>query len=164
MTKLADLERWQAAGDFTTANSDVEQRAKFPVSSCKFNLAAIERYRLRNAADKLARIAIDRSPDNVERAHLLSNTFPPAKFVHLMRYGRAMFNSVQDQSLGPWKPLRSLRNPPCTGSATRCRRIPGTRRSPGPRLRWFGEQLLHSRAIKPLRQKSRRKTIRVSFK
>ena len=258
MTDLADLERWKAAGDFTIANSDVEQHVRFPVSNREFYLAAIERYRVCNAADKPARIAIDHSPDNVKCAHLLSAAFPQAKFIHLVRDGRAVFNSVKNLSWGPrtpyaaaawWAsqvapglgPERVMRvryedlvlnteqtlkalcafagirfepemvagggvklSPyaadvhPNIGQSPLASRMNAWQQQldadeaeafalaapsilhwlgypvpsdtwhktfPGAqRLRWFGEELLYSRVIKPLRQKSRRRTTRVSFK
>lgn len=264
MTDHADLERWRAAGDFTIANSDVEEHVTLPVSNREFYLAAIERYRVCNASEKPARIAIDHSPRNVQFAHVLAEAFPEARFIHLVRDGRAVFNSVKNLSWGPRTPyvaaawwasqvapglaleqalgpdrvmrvryedlvletentLRALcafagiaftpemvggggvkLSPyaadvhPNIGQSPLASRLNAWEKQlsaneaeafalatpsllhwlgyPVPsdtwykafpraqRMRWFGEELIYSRVIKPLRQKSRRRTNRVSFK
>lgn len=100
-----DVARWVGNGDFTLANTDVLDRLQLPVDNKTFYLAAIAAYAEAHSGGKAPRIAVDHSPDNVRCAHILAREFPEARFIHLVRDGRAVYNSVKKLSWGPSTPL-----------------------------------------------------------
>lgn len=105
LTEQRDYERWKRSGESTLVNSDVGDYVQFPLSNKDFYVAAIERYVAVNSPDKKAHVAVDQSPDNVLSAHLLADAFPTARFIHLVRDGRAVFNSVKGLAWGPRTPF-----------------------------------------------------------
>lgn len=105
LTERSDYEHWKKTGEPTLVNSDVGDHVEFPLSNKDFYIAAIDRYISINAPDKKARVAIDQSPDNVLSAHLLAEAFPTSRFIHLVRDGRAVFNSVKNLAWGPRTPF-----------------------------------------------------------
>ncbi len=64
--------------------------------------AILRRYLERNLPEKAgAAVWVDHTPDNVRYYPLLRALFPDARYVHIVRDGRAMFQSVRDLDWGP---------------------------------------------------------------
>jgi len=104
-TGAHDVARWVGNGDFTLANTNVLDRLQLPVDNKVFYLAAIATYVETYSNGKIPKIAVDHSPDNVRCAHILARDFPDARFIHLVRDGRAVYNSVKKLPWGPSTPL-----------------------------------------------------------
>jgi hypothetical protein len=105
ITTKADVERYIARGDFTLANTDVLDTVDLPMDNADFYVAAVKRYAALHGADKQVKLVLDHHPHNATFAHVLHAAFPNAKFIHLVRDGRAVFSSVKHLSWGPATPL-----------------------------------------------------------
>ena len=90
VTDEQDVKKWMASGDFTLANTDVLDTVTLPMPNDDFYVAAVKRYIALHGDGKPVKLVIDHDPRNVMFSHELLNAFPNAKFIHLIRDGRAI--------------------------------------------------------------------------
>lgn len=105
ISRDSDVKQWLDEGDFTLANTDILDKVSFPISNSDFYLAAVQRYIALHGEGKPVKFVLDHDARNVMCSHTLLAAFPNAKFVHLVRDGRAVYNSVKTLSWGPATPL-----------------------------------------------------------
>lgn len=59
------------------------------------------------ASEQAPGVWVEHSPDNLSYCKPLMKAYPDAKFVHIVRDGRAVYNSVRKVSWGPKSPIRA---------------------------------------------------------
>lgn len=110
VTTRHEMEKWIRKGDFILSNLSDQNFADLPCSNKEFYDEAVGRY----IGDYFKKgsvpdFVIDHSPVNVMMSHILANTFPKAKFLHLVRDGRSAYNSVRNLPWGPSTPVAGAR-------------------------------------------------------
>ncbi len=72
--------------------------------------AILRRYLERNLPQKVdAEVWVDHTPDNVRYYPLLRAMFPDARYVHIVRDGRAVYQSIRDLDWGPNNAYKATR-------------------------------------------------------
>jgi len=64
-------------------------------------LYIVKKYNIKKSYKKTARIWVDHTPQNTEDLDLLKSLYPNAKFIHIVRDGRAVAASHQNLTWGP---------------------------------------------------------------
>lgn len=97
-------------GDHTVSTIGELKKDVFPMADREFYEYVVSKYIDIFCSSKAdAKFVIDQTPNNVLLSYHLSRVFPSGKFIHIVRDGRAVFNSVKKVPWGPSTPVASAR-------------------------------------------------------
>ncbi len=110
VTTLQQVQQLRRASDLKLWNVEERlDRIGQPMRDAEFYRAMIQSYVAKFGGDTPVRVAFDHTPVNARCAPLLAREFPDAKFIHIIRDGRAIYHSVKSLDWGPSTPIQAAR-------------------------------------------------------
>lgn len=100
-TLLEELTRFFRFDLWELPPEKVRENLPETISSGNWFIKLSQLYAGARSDRKSPSLVVDHTPSNMRRARLLDDSFPDAKFIHIVRDGRAVANSVLPLSWGP---------------------------------------------------------------